>query len=66
MIKAVTIAFGTRKHIPCFAHMINLVSTKALKKNEIVNELIIKVKTIVTWFKQSVVASDELRKATTN
>ncbi|XP_020283306.1 zinc finger BED domain-containing protein 4-like [Pseudomyrmex gracilis] len=66
MIKAVTIAFGANKHIPCFAHMINLVSTKALKKNESINELIIKVKTIVTWFKQSVVASDELKKATTN
>lgn len=62
IVKAVEIAFGKKYHIPCFAHMLNLVAQKSIEKTVDLPELINSVKKIVTWFKQSVVASDELRK----
>lgn len=62
IFKAVEIAFGKKYHIPCFAHMLNLVGQKSIEKTVDLPELINSVKKIVTWFKQSVVASDELRK----
>ncbi|KAH9634429.1 hypothetical protein HF086_008263 [Spodoptera exigua] len=63
MIKAVDLAFG-KKHIPCFAHTLNLVALNAIQHCPELQNLITKVKTIVTWFKQSNTASNELRKAT--
>lgn len=66
MTKAVEIAFGKRKHIICFAHILNLVVTKAIEQVDELLEIIKKVKNIVRWFKQSVVASDLLRKAQKN
>ncbi|KAK2578240.1 hypothetical protein KPH14_000768 [Odynerus spinipes] len=62
MVKAVEIAFGKKKHIPCFAHTLNLVAQNILQIPEMQN-ILLKIKTIVTFFKQSCVASDELRKA---
>lgn len=62
IVKAVEIAFGKKYHIPCFAHMLNLVAQKSIEKTVDLPELINSVKKIVTWFKHSVVASDELRK----
>lgn len=62
MCKAVDIAFGSKKHIPCFAHTLNLVAMKALESVPAATELIKKVKNIVTWFRQSVHVSDELKK----
>lgn len=59
--KAVDIGFGSNKHIPCFAHTLNLVAERSLEMSEEVSLLIIKVKSIVTWFKQSVVGSNDLR-----
>lgn len=50
--------------IPCFAHTLNLVADGATVCVEWKNS-VSKIKAIVTWFKQSTVASDELRKATT-
>lgn len=63
MVKAVELAFGKSKHISCFAHTLNLVAegTMACDKWQ---SIVKKIKTIVTWFKQSCIASDELRKAT--
>lgn len=61
---AIEIAFGTKKHIPCFAHTLNLVIEKSVELCEETGELIKKVKTIVTWFKHSVLASGELKKKT--
>lgn len=61
---AIDIAFDSKKHIPCFAHTLNLVIEKSVELCKEAGELIKKVKTIVTWFKHSVVASDELRKKT--
>ncbi|XP_037812651.1 E3 SUMO-protein ligase ZBED1-like [Lucilia sericata] len=51
-----------KKHIPCFAHSLNL-AQKVLNISEL-QALVTKIKNIVTFFKQSCVASDELRKTT--
>ncbi|CAB3229538.1 unnamed protein product [Arctia plantaginis] len=63
IVKAIELAFGRRKHITCFAHTLNLAAEGTMMCTEWRN-IVSKVKTIVTWFKQSCVASDELRKAT--
>lgn len=63
MVKAIDVAFGKRKRIICFAHLLNLIVTKALEHVTELSDIITKVKNIVRWFKQSVVASDLLRKA---
>jgi hypothetical protein len=63
MTKVVDICFGKRKHIICFAHILNLVVTKAIEEVEELSAMLKKVKETVRWFKQSVVASDALRKA---
>lgn len=63
MVKAVDLAFG-KKHIPCFAHVLNLVAQNSIQQCTELRNLITKVKDIVTWFKQSNIASNELRKAT--
>ncbi|XP_046668494.1 zinc finger BED domain-containing protein 4-like [Homalodisca vitripennis] len=61
---AVEIAFGKNRHIPGFAHTLNLVTEKGIELSNDATVLIGKVKSIVTWFKHSGVASDELRKLT--
>ncbi|CAI6354947.1 unnamed protein product [Macrosiphum euphorbiae] len=61
MTKAI---FWKKKHILCFAHKLNLVAQNAISSVSKLTELISKVKNIIKWFKHSVVASDELRKAT--
>ncbi|XP_046735009.1 E3 SUMO-protein ligase ZBED1-like [Diprion similis] len=63
MVKAVDLAFG-KKHIPCFAHTLNLVAQNAVQQCTNLQNLITKLKEIVTWFKQSNVPSIELREAT--
>lgn len=63
ILKAVRDTFGAEKQLSCFAHTLNLVPTTILNENKEIKELIQKVKNIVTYFKQSVVAADELRKA---
>lgn len=63
MVKAVELTFGKKKHIPCFAHTLNLVAEGTMACTEW-QKIVFKIKAIVTWFKQSCVASDELRKAT--
>lgn len=59
--KAITEAFGTEKHLPCFAHTLNLIPASIIKDDIIISEFCKKVKNIVTYFKHSVVAADELR-----
>lgn len=61
--KALETIFDKPRHLHCFAHQINLVANKGLTCNEELILLIKKMKEIVTWFKQSNNASDELRKA---
>lgn len=63
MVKAIELAFGKKKHIPCFAHTLNLVAEGTMACSEWQN-IVSKIKSIVTWIKQSCIASDELRKAT--
>lgn len=64
MVKAAEIAFGKKKHIPCFAHTLNLVAQHTLQIPEL-QAILSKIKSIVTFFKHSCVASDELRKLVT-
>lgn len=62
ILSAVNKTFGQEKHLPCFVHTLNLVSERALVNLADVHNIINKIKAIVTYFKQSVAASDELRK----
>ena len=63
IVKAVEDFVGKRKCLGCCAHKINLVATNSIKNVQGLPNLIKKVKTIVTWFKQSNIASDALRAA---
>ncbi|CAH1104399.1 unnamed protein product [Psylliodes chrysocephalus] len=63
MVKAISLLFGKNKHLPCFAHTLDLVATKIMTEVGNVTAILKKVKVIVTYFKHSVAASDELRKA---
>lgn len=62
MSKAVCDTFGNNKQLSCFEHSLNLVTDTVINNNSDLKELV-KVKSIVTYFKQSVKAADELRKA---
>jgi len=53
---------GDDHHLPCFAHTLNLVTQRPLNELPDIQNIISKIKTIVTFFKQSVSASDELKK----
>lgn len=63
IVKAVEDFIGKKYHLGCCAHKINLVAEKSIRGVGGLPELIQKVKSIVTWFKQSNKASDELRAA---
>lgn len=65
MVKAMHDKFGKNRHIPCFAHTLNLVCENALKNTQGLDAIIDKIRSIVVWFKRSVKASDQLRKAQT-
>lgn len=61
LIAAVKLLVGEKKHLPCFAHTINLVVESALSSDPV--KLIIgKVRDVVKYIKNSVVNSDKLRK----
>lgn len=62
IMSAVKTTFGNEKHLPCFTHTLNLVTQRALDNLQDIQTIISKIKSIVTFFKQSVSASDELRK----
>lgn len=61
VVSAVKKFLGDNKRIPCMAHLINLTVDAALTKDAPVLEIANQVKSIVTYFKQSVNAMDELR-----
>ncbi|XP_046748856.1 zinc finger BED domain-containing protein 4-like [Diprion similis] len=63
IVKAVEDFIGKKYHLRCCAHKINFVAEKSIKGVAGLPDLIQKVKSIVTWFKQSNKASDELRAA---
>jgi len=61
--KAVKDIFGDARHIACFAHSINLVAEDTMNFPDAIS-LCAKIKKIVTYFKQSTIAADALRKLT--
>lgn len=61
MVAAVNLFLGTKKRIPCVAHTINLIIDGVLKNNTHFSNLADQIKCIVTYFKHSVSASDQLR-----
>lgn len=71
IVKAARETFSKAKHLPCFAHTINLLAYDVLGTHKVdgltvanvegIPELLTKVKNIVTFFKRSVKASDFLR-----
>ncbi|CAG9827342.1 unnamed protein product [Diabrotica balteata] len=65
MLKAISDSFLKIKHVPCFAHLVNLVVEHSLE-NEETKSLLNKVRSIVKWAKNSVIVSDELRKRQLN
>jgi len=54
--------FGKDKHLPCFAHTLNLVVQNALDDTNDIDNLINDIKRLVTFFKHSVAATDEFNK----
>lgn len=64
MTSAVEKAFDKKKHSFCFAHLLNLMAQNSIESLPEVVNVVDEVKAIVTWFKHSVVGSDELRKRT--
>lgn len=61
MVAAVRQFLGDGKRIPCLAHKLNLIVDGATKENAAVLQIANRVKAIVTYFKQSVNAMDDLR-----
>lgn len=61
--KAVRDTFGFARHIACFAHSINLVAVDTINFQDAIS-LCAKIKRIVSYFKHSTIAADELRKLT--
>lgn len=62
MVKAITDGFGLIKHLPCIAHILSHLVPDAIKLSPRILEIIVRVKSIVTLIKRSVVASDELKR----
>ncbi|XP_028045636.1 zinc finger BED domain-containing protein 1-like [Monomorium pharaonis] len=61
--KAFRDTFGSTRHISCFAHSINLVADDTINFQNAIS-LCTKIKNIVTYFKQSTIITDALRKLT--
>lgn len=59
--KAIVDGFGLDKHLACFAHTLNLVPSTIIENDKAVAAVCKKVKSIVTYFKKSVAAADQLR-----
>lgn len=66
IVKAVHDFVGKNKHLPCFAHTLNLVIQRAVSETVGLDAIINKVKTIVSFFKHSVSAHDDLVKVQKN
>lgn len=63
IVKTVNDIFGKNKQLSCFGHTLDLVASKVTDDIPDINDIINRVKAIVTYFKQSVSAADDLRKA---
>ncbi|XP_018374028.1 PREDICTED: zinc finger BED domain-containing protein 4-like [Trachymyrmex cornetzi] len=64
--KAVRDTFGRKRHIPCFAHTLNLVIQDAIATTPEFQAIVKKVKSIVTYFKRSVKATNALNELQTS
>ena len=53
---------NTKKHLPCYAHTINLTAEKVLSEGETPN-FVQKIRDIVKYLKRSVIATDNLKKS---
>lgn len=62
IVSAICEMFGSRRHLPCFAHTLNLVAQRSIETSDRFKQIVTKVKHIVTYFKHSIHASDELRR----
>lgn len=61
VVSAVAKTFGRNKHMPCFAHTVNLIA-EVITKDTLILPILGKVRDIVKWAKRSVTVSDKLRK----
>ncbi|XP_074603996.1 E3 SUMO-protein ligase ZBED1-like [Brevipalpus obovatus] len=64
--KAVCDLIGSSKHLPCYAHTLNLVVKNSIESSGNLGEVLKQVRSIVQYFKQSGPAADELRRAQTD
>lgn len=62
IVLAVSLCLSTKARVPCMAHTLNLVVDSALGNTEELSTLVAKVKGIVSYFKHSVSAADDLRR----
>ncbi|XP_046744289.1 E3 SUMO-protein ligase ZBED1-like [Diprion similis] len=62
MVAAAREVFGSSRHIGCIGHTLNLIVTQAVAASPALETVIQKVKSIVTFFKNSVTASDNSKK----
>ncbi|XP_015788343.1 zinc finger BED domain-containing protein 1-like [Tetranychus urticae] len=63
---AVDLFLGPKKHVPCFAHTLNLCVKEAIEKSNSFSSIVDKVKAIVTFIKHSSTASQILAQAQTD
>jgi len=61
ILSAVKTTFGNKKHLPCLFYTFNLITQGALDNHQNVQNIISRIKSIVTFFKQSVSTSDQLK-----
>lgn len=61
IVSTIRQVFGSDKHLSCFSHTLNLIPAKMLENLSDLKSLVDKIKTIVSYFKHSVVAADEFR-----
>lgn len=69
IVKPITNVYGKNKHMPCFAHTLNLVASKPFDNKDGLEEaknLLSAVKEITTYFKHNINAVDSLKKAQEN
>lgn len=55
MVNAINSIFGSKRHIPCIAHVLAHLVPDSIQKIHTINDIITKVKSIVTFVKRSVV-----------
>lgn len=53
--------FGDARHLICVDHSLSRITTVAIEQSPLFESLLTKIRTIVTFFKKSVNAADELR-----